>query len=874
MKKKFFKMVLAFILSISMLFSNLIPVVKVFADQTYSILFGNGASWNILGNNVTASIAGKDVTGGFINVSTSDTIVLSGYNPDTMAVEVSSGDGFRIYLSVENSTTNLSRTIDGVLPFNTDLYFNVVLRANDDYSIISFGSGVWHINSVDVTATFTATLVEEGIYNIARNAVIHLDGFDPECMEAILSTPDGFATPIYVDENGDTKIENIGPDAHLPDGLIYFSVARKGSDAFEENPPQNGNTTAIIRVNGVDGTYIEYGRDPETGEEYEREVPYDGSGSIANQTRFNLNDGAVWMLLPEGETVDDIGHYLYNEIEYKYNQNDGDTTVKLGLFTEWHLKFSDVIRINNVDYQVSNLIDYDSSSSWLGHLNGPYVGFYLNVPIASDNIYNITVKIDYNPIEYLSELSWTNDPSREYREEHGEQVINPEYISHAKLELVNVTYSVGGNEYSYNNFDYNFNDDYLSYNINHIGEYMDARLVVPTGATARVRVTPDPGYQISDIILPEEYTVTETPCVYEIIVPNRIEDFVIETIESSNIKANTNSDILLNNIILPDSIAFDGNFEFVTAEANLDQSKINAFNNYAGNYEINTFVNISLNQIFNKAGSSDKWRIPVNNLNKKATVSIVLNEEIDADKIIIIYNDGNNFETINPTINNGVINFETRKFGTFAIASINLTEIESININIDSPVPGEKVNVFNHHDDETGEDYLVADIIPNVIVDNAENFTVERTYYANGTCADNSNRCNEMFNGTFDQNGEYFVMINLSAKDGYKFTNNSLGNIKINDRDLDLENDEEIFDVTDDGERTRILVKVISQVSVKGDFNGNEEVDLTDVIYLLRLYLGVEDVTDENRIIGDMNSDGDISLQDVILLLRTYLGVE
>ena len=870
MRKKF---LMTFILAISMLFSNVIPFVKVFANSTYSVDFGN-ASWNILGNNVTASIAGQNLTNGFIDVSTSDEIVLTGFNSDFMAVEVSSSDGFRINLEVIDSKTNLSRTIDGVLPFDTDLYFNVVLKTSENYSIVSFGSGVWNINSVDVTATYTGTEIDNGIVYIANNAVIHLEGFDSGCMEARLRTQDGFSAPLYVDENGDTKIDNIGPDAHLPNDVLYFSVERMGADNGEENPPQTGNTTAIIRVNGVDGTYIEYGRDPETGEEYEREVPYDGRGAIANETKFNINDGAIWMLLPEGETEDNIGHYLYNEIEYQYNQNDGDTTVKLGLFTEWHLKFSDVIRVNGVDYQVSNYLNYDSSSSWLGHLNGPYVGFYLNVPIAEDNIYNITVKIDFNPIEYLSEFSWTNDPSREYREEHGEQVRNPEYISHAKLELVNVTYSVGGDEFSYDNFEYNFSDEYLSYIINHVGEYMDARLVVPSGATARVRITPEPGYQISNIILPDEFTVTDTPCEYEITIPNRIEDFLIEITERENIKANTNNDFVLNNIILPSSVIINGNFEFITAEANLDQSKINAFNNYAGNYTINTFVNISLNQIFNKAGSNNIWRNPINSINKKATVSLVLDEEIDADKIIVIYNtDGNNFETINPTVNNGVINFETKNFGNYAIASINLTEIESINISLDSPVSGEKVNVFNHHDDETGEDYLVADIVPNVVVANTENFTVERSYYANGTCSDDSNRCNEMFNGTFDQNNEYFVMIYIKAKDGYKFTSNSLSNILINDRSIDLSDEEEIFDITDNGERTRILVKISSSSLARGDFNGNGTVDLVDIVYLLRLYLGIEDNTPENIFIGDMNDNGGIDLSDIIILLRNYLGI-
>ena len=60
----------------------------------------------------------------------------------------------------------------------------------------------------------------------------------------------------------------------------------------------------------------------------------------------------------------------------------------------------------------------------------------------------------------------------------------------------------------------------------------------------------------------------------------------------------------------------------------------------------------------------------------------------------------------------------------------------------------------------------------------------------------------------------------------------------------------------------------------KGDMNKDGEIGLTDVISLLKLYLGVEAETDENVLIGDMNEDGEIGLTDVIMLLRVYLGID
>ena len=59
----------------------------------------------------------------------------------------------------------------------------------------------------------------------------------------------------------------------------------------------------------------------------------------------------------------------------------------------------------------------------------------------------------------------------------------------------------------------------------------------------------------------------------------------------------------------------------------------------------------------------------------------------------------------------------------------------------------------------------------------------------------------------------------------------------------------------------------------KGDLNKDGNIGLQDIIYLLKRYLGIEEITEEDISIGDMNEDGKIGLTDVILLIRVYLGV-
>ena len=59
----------------------------------------------------------------------------------------------------------------------------------------------------------------------------------------------------------------------------------------------------------------------------------------------------------------------------------------------------------------------------------------------------------------------------------------------------------------------------------------------------------------------------------------------------------------------------------------------------------------------------------------------------------------------------------------------------------------------------------------------------------------------------------------------------------------------------------------------KGDLNKDGNIGLTDIIYLLKRYLSIEETTAEDILIGDMNEDGNLGLTDIILLLRVYLGI-
>lgn len=62
-------------------------------------------------------------------------------------------------------------------------------------------------------------------------------------------------------------------------------------------------------------------------------------------------------------------------------------------------------------------------------------------------------------------------------------------------------------------------------------------------------------------------------------------------------------------------------------------------------------------------------------------------------------------------------------------------------------------------------------------------------------------------------------------------------------------------------------------INIKGDMDKNGSINLSDVIYILKGYLGTVNFTNEDIQNGDMNGDGKIDLRDIIMVLRKYLGL-
>ena len=130
-------------------------------------------------------------------------------------------------------------------------------------------------------------------------------------------------------------------------------------------------------------------------------------------------------------------------------------------------------------------------------------------------------------------------------------------------------------------------------------------------------------------------------------------------------------------------------------------------------------------------------------------------------------------------------------------------EITSMNIKLENPIPGDKVNIINV--DEGGFGYQDQDKLAEASTTD-EGYEIEAAHYVKGKCTGEDDACEEYFEGTFEEGKDYYVMIYVNNKEGFKLTNTSIDNLKINGEDP-----EEVFPVFTDvfgGTRTMFVAKI------------------------------------------------------------------
>ena len=433
------------------------------------------------------------------------------------------------------------------------------------------------------------------------------------------------------------------------------------STTQQQQPEQTGyNTTATITVSSGAGTYNMNRYNPNTKEHFVQAVDYD------DMIDFRIN-GSKWN--PGDDSI-------------SYNSDANDNTVVFTFETLWINRYYEDIVINGTSYTVANYIDFDDRTSWLEHNNGEQLVSFSIPDVPKSDSYNIVAKHgENNGTKYIATFLWTSDP---------EQADTDDYIGNSKLEFVKAVYEVGDETYTITENDieghetiegeykvFRSADGFLNYGVKNDVDYDDGSLTLPGEAEVTMRVVPKYGYQVTSVNGGGNFTTTdEGVSEFTVVVHNGEAGYFNAEVTKIDDEVISSSDkVVSGNVLIKNGEIDAGTVRLSVDDVELTADKIKDFKEAAGSdYEIKNYLDINLSQVLYKGSADDVWSKDIHHLNNDAIISLVLDEGVDINNIVLVHNidDGDEFEVIeidsyDPETR--TVTFKTKSFSNYAIAT-------------------------------------------------------------------------------------------------------------------------------------------------------------------------------------------------------------
>ena len=199
---------------------------------------------------------------------------------------------------------------------------------------------------------------------------------------------------------------------------------------------------------------------------------------------------------------------------------------------------------------------------------------------------------------------------------------------------------------------------------------------VEPGSSVVFEFVPDYGYQLTGVsangmALEPQDTINQ----YVFTMPDTNIHFAAEFTKIEDIVQSNSNKVSGGSINLSGSDMLGGSAQLHVSDAELDSDKVNAFQDAAGEYTVSDYFDIDLYNVFYKGknDAQDVWSMRVDELSDGATISIVLEEGVSAEDIVIVHNIHNGaeyeiieIESYDPATN--TITFRTSSFSSYAIA--------------------------------------------------------------------------------------------------------------------------------------------------------------------------------------------------------------
>ena len=318
-------------------------------------------------------------------------------------------------------------------------------------------------------------------------------------------------------------------------------------------------------------------------------------------------------------------------------------------------KVIESIKINNQNMDVTNILDMATYT------------------VNHEKIYNIEVVLKGSNTNINMPISW---------DYNGKTFGNDALIQNGSIEIVSVRLKDGTLLSSKQIQEYVEED--RGFGIQKYGKYNDAYFLktettgearIKPGLEVTIKLVPEYGYQLTSTTLngtkinPIENTIS----TFTFIMPST--PLHLSALFSKvDDKVKVNSNMIKEGTIKVDNQEIDsGSVVLNITDTKLNKNQIKSFENAAKYYNINSYLDINLEQVLYKGVEDDVWQNDLTTLNKPATISLKLEEKYSNDIIIIHEKHDKTYEIIPVTYNskNNTVTFETTSFSNYAIASKN-----------------------------------------------------------------------------------------------------------------------------------------------------------------------------------------------------------
>lgn len=373
-------------------------------------------------------------------------------------------------------------------------------------------------------------------------------------------------------------------------------------------------------------------------------VSYDFSGNGAADIFIN------GVMLDQGEPIPNppVSGHIDGTIDY---ESTGDT-VDITLATFATMSTLTAVEINGQSYNVPT-----DQATILDLINGQVIEYNLgNIPKA--NAYTIITTTARSTL--MGNFAW----SYKNADKGGDNYVENGAISLVELEYNNIKYKNQAEIIA-------ANKPYLQYNISDGGAYNEFTL--PTGTKVTLKLMPNVGYQLTSFTVnggefeaQEEvgtYTFTSESGNFHLGAHFTAVDDAVAA-EAAAVESGT--------ITLGDGEIDNGTARLDVKDVDLDEEDVAEFEDAAGDYNVKTYLDISLFNTIYKGSANESWDTQIDELDHEAAITLKLDESIDGNDIVIVHqkHDGT-YEVIPTTYDsvNHTITFKTSSFSNYAIAT-------------------------------------------------------------------------------------------------------------------------------------------------------------------------------------------------------------